>query len=460
MFLVSLGYSQQIALKKGEVADGIKINDSLPETFSIYLPTSFTKDKTWPVIFVFDEQGRGQTATQLFKQVAEEQGYIIAASNNISKKDSLVNNLHVASRLLRVIFNFFPIDVNRIYMAGFGEGGKVASAMPAVYSKVRGVISVGDVWINSDFIKKEASFSFIGIAGTKDYHLYQMEDVVSFLKKTQQFSKLYTFDGGYEWPQANTIDRAVSAFTLRAVSQSIGVKDTLLVNKIYQSQLKEAEMLRRKKEPYKSYEYLEKIKTDFLSFNKSDELDDLQKDLKRNSDYRKIRNKYNQAAIQESDLKEEYQYFFEQDVATAEFDNLGYWDQQMQELNKIKEGGDPAKADMAYRLQGMLASWAKNYYDTLKKGHAAIDPLIFTSILSTIFDKKDPAAYMHIITLSAMDGDDKTALLYLEDLLKTGYDNMDELYEIPGTLELKVSPEFNALIKKYLGHSKYYDITE
>ncbi|MGB8705413.1 MAG: hypothetical protein WCD31_10320 [Gillisia sp.] len=459
-FLVSLGYSQQIALKKGELEDGVQVRDSLSETFAIYLPTAFTEEKAWPVIFVFDPEGRGRSAALLFQEAAEQQGYIVASSNNISKKDSLVTNLQVASRLLKTVFNFFPIDANRIYLAGFGEGGKVASAMPLVFNKVRGVITVGDVWINTDYIKDGAGFSFIGVAGEKDFHLYQMQEVLSLLKKTQQFARLYTFGGGYEWPGPQVLEKAVSAFTLRAMTQNIIPRDTLLVNSLYQRQVNEEEKLRRKMQPYKAYEALENMKSDFAVFNKEDALNDLQKEIKKNTDYRKVRNRYREAAIKESELKEEYEYFFNNDVVSAEFDNLGYWEEQMQELKKMQEGDNSANSEMAYRLQGLLTSWARKTYQNLKKSHASIDPLIFTSILSTIFDKQDPAGYMQVISLSSLDGDIKTALLYLEDLLKTGYKDEEALYSIPGTLELKMSPEFNALIKKYLGNSRYYDIGE
>ncbi|UJH92593.1 hypothetical protein LZ575_09005 [Antarcticibacterium sp. 1MA-6-2] len=113
---------------------------------------------------------------------------------------------------------------------------------------------------------------------------------------------------------------------------------------------------------------------------------------------------------------------------------------------------------MAFRLQGLLQDLASNSFNDLKEANAAIDPLIFTAILQTIFDKQNPQGYMNIISLSARDGDYYTALLYLEDLLKTGYDDLEALYNIPGTLDLKLSPEYNKIIQEYLDESKYYKI--
>ncbi len=123
----------------------------------------------------------------------------------------------------------------------------------------------------------------------------------------------------------------------------------------------------------------------------------------------------------------------------------------------MQQGKNQAEAEMAFRLEGMLSSLAQNTFKNLSEKNARIDPLIFTAILRTIFEKEDPQAYKDIISLSSQDGDYYTALLYLEDLLKTGYKDMETLYDIPGTLDLKLSPEYNELIRKYLGESKFYD---
>ena len=63
------------------------LSDSISESFSLYLPTNFEVTKKWPVVFVFDSNGRGKQAVQMFMPAAEKNGYILAAPNNIN--DSL-----------------------------------------------------------------------------------------------------------------------------------------------------------------------------------------------------------------------------------------------------------------------------------------------------------------------------------------------------------------------------------
>ncbi len=127
----------------------------------------------------------------------------------------------------------------------------------------------------------------------------------------------------------------------------------------------------------------------------------------------------------------------------------------MDGLEKLQNSSEKAKVDMAYRLKGYLDFLSKRQFDDIMKSNAGIDARIFISVLRTAINKEDPEAYFKIISLASLDGDAETALLYLEDLLKTGYDDYERLYSIDGTLDLKFSEEYNAIIQKYLKKSKY-----
>ena len=48
-----------------------------------------------------------------------------------------------------------------------------------------------------------------------------------------------------------------------------------------------------------------------------------------------------------------------------------------------------------------------------------------------------------------------TALFYLEELLKNGYTDKSELYELENTALFRITPEFNMLVEKYLRDARY-----
>lgn len=448
--------AQELVLTKGKVMDSIPVNDSIPETYSIYLPSDFSTDNSWPVVFVFDPRGRGISSARLFHQAAEEQGYIIAASNDISASDSLINNLEVAGRMINSVHNFFPLKANEIYTAGFDVGGEVASALPAIFPEIDGVMGSGGVWINPDIQQKEGGFSFVGLVGYEDHKYYDLEETVKFFNKRGKLSRLYKFNGGHEWPDAAVISQGLGTFTWQAIQKGLR-EDNGMAEKLYHSELQMAESLRRTMQFYKAFELLEQMETKYEPLGKEEEIEDLQKEIKRNKIFKQQRRNYREASYQEEELKNEFMFYINDDIIRANFDNLPWWNQQVIELKKLQEGANTAKSEMAFRLQGFLKSLADEAFKELKKGKASIDPLVFTAILQTMFNKQDPQGYKNIISLTAQDGDYQTALLYLEDLLKTGYNDIEALYDIPGTLDIKLSPEYNALVKKYLGESKFYN---
>ena len=83
------------------------------------------------------------------------------------------------------------------------------------------------------------------------------------------------------------------------------------------------------------------------------------------------------------------------------------------------------------------------------------DALILLHMLKTITDPLAPENYLQVISMTAKYSDFGTANFYLEELLKKGYSDADRLYELPHTGLLRISPEFNRLIDKYLGQARY-----
>lgn len=459
LFLSQSLFAQELSLIKGAVVDSLPINDSIAESFAMYLPRNYSADKNWPIVFVFDNEGRGINVARLFSSAAEDQGYLLVASNNISKEDSLITNLEIASRLVEKISLNFPIDVNRVYTAGLKEGALVASALPVVYPKIKGVLVVEDVWLNKDFLAKAKNKrTIVGFAGYKSDSYNNFYESFNLYKILDYDPLIYNYEDEHKWPSVRLISHGLGSFTLQAMLDGNQPKDAEMINSLFESELETAEIWRRQLNFYKAYELLELMRVKYKYFDKKNEIRDLQREIRRESIYKEQRSQYNSARIKEQNLRYQYPLLLEEDLATTNFENIGWWVQQVKEIDSLKNSKIGAEAEIGYRLEDFLQTYTKKRLEELKTMRAGIDSLILMSILRTVFDKENPAGYFSIISLSAQDGDYYTAMLYLEDLLKTGYENLEQLYDIPGTLDLKLSPEFNELVKKYLGESKYYNI--
>lgn len=65
----------------GQLVDVTCASDST-QSYALYLPSTYTPVKRWPIVYFFDPGGRGARPLELYKDIAETYGFIFAGSNN------------------------------------------------------------------------------------------------------------------------------------------------------------------------------------------------------------------------------------------------------------------------------------------------------------------------------------------------------------------------------------------
>lgn len=450
--------AQETIFNKGVVMDSISVNDSLNESFSLYLPTEFNGTTALPVIFIFDPEGNGRKAAQLFKPAAEQQSFILASSNNMAPNKNLEENVMMASRLINKVVSIIPVEYSLISVAGLSEGAKVATSIPLIYENIFGAIAVGDQHLNFEILDRDNKFSFVGIVGNEQSNFYWMKSAGAVLERMDYPSVVYTFSGGKEWPNPEIISSAVGFLNLQAMEKNMKPKNEQIIEDLYEDDLGRANALISNQKYVKADNFIELLQKKYEGLKNISEIKDKQSNLRRSRNYNDQQDDYDEARVKEIQLIDDYIYYFDQDVATANFENLGWWDFQKVELREYTESQNGAEAAMGNRLLDLLDLLATAKLEELEAADATLEPKLMANMLQTIFDQTNFKAYKNIIYLSAIDSDFNTAFFYLEEMLKNGYKDRESLYSIEGTLGLRLTPEYNWLIEKYLGSSKYYDI--
>src|SRR5882724_4583455 len=84
LLLVTLlaGAIEPDGLPRGEIIAKVQCRDDASQSYALYLPSAYTPDREWPVIFAFDPGGRGLNPVERYRGAAEKYGYIVAGSNN------------------------------------------------------------------------------------------------------------------------------------------------------------------------------------------------------------------------------------------------------------------------------------------------------------------------------------------------------------------------------------------
>ncbi len=453
--------AQDLYLKRGKITDSIVVKDSLSESYALYVPTDFDTTKTWPIVVVFDLKGRAKRAVKVFREAAEKNGYLVAASNNISDTLSITQNILVTGRLLSSIAALLPVDKRRVYTAGFAGGGRFAGTVPTFVKEIRGVISCGAPVPNTALLNRRKPLHFIGIVGTSDFNYPEMLFVEKELNRKSFENQLLVFEGGEQWPPSELLVKALEIATLSSMAKKDVAENKVFVDDSYQQSLQMVNVAMGKQKQLLAYDWMQEMIEIYTPHRSIDSLLASAKTVRKGKGYRLQNRSKSNALFKESFLKDDFDYYLEEDIRTYNYNNLGWWTYQMEELEKYEKSTNVFTMQMGQRLKGYVNALVADNIDLIyAQSPVDLEALNFLWMLKTITAPKEYENYLKVISNSALIDDDGTALFYLEELLKAGYTDVDALYSLEHTAILRISPEYNALIEKYLKASRYEPIEE
>lgn len=460
LLLVQCLFSQEITFKKGTILEDLSIGDSIPETFSLYLPTNFNMERKWPLLLVFDLEGKEKQALSMFLQAAEKEGYVLAAPQ-ILDTVSLASNMVATGKTIERIADLLPINQNLVYAAGANSGARFSNLVPIFIKNVRGVISIGATITNTDLLNVKQPFHFVGIVGKSNFEYTTMLAVEKILDRFRFPNQILLYEGDGAWPDTEYLEKSLQLFTLGAMGKGVVPKDTLFVNNVYQKDIEKVRGFMQQRKLLLAEQYLGEMTSMYGVHRNLDSLRTVLKDLRKDKLFRAMRRGENNAFLKESLLKEDYQYYMEEDVISHNFNNLGWWSFQVGEINKFISGTDIYEKQMGHRLLGFVNALAEdNINIELSESIIDEDALAFLYMLKTIVEPEHFNFYLKIISLSSKNEDFGTALFYLEELLKKGFKDKDTLYNLEDTALFRIMPEFNEMVSKYLKDARYEIIEE
>ena len=268
------------------------------------------------------------------------------------------------------------------------------------------------------------------------------------------------FNGGHEWPNSQYLEKALEIFNLSAMAKGQLEKDEVYINETYAQNLEEIDRLIRSNKLIQADNVLDEVIAVYRVLKDSDSLKRIKRELNKNKLFKTMTRNENNTLMKESFIKEDYVYYLEEDLATYNYNNLGWWIYQMGELKKYDNSKIEAEREMGKRLLGYVNALIEDNLDIVNSG-SQVDHEVLSLLwmLKTITEPADYSYYLKIIANSAQMEDYGTSLFYLEELLKKGYTDKAELYSLENTALLRITPEFNEIVAKYLKDARY-DIIE
>jgi len=186
------------------------------QSYALYMPSAYSSDKRWPIVYAFDPGARGSVPVELMKEAAERHGYILVGSNN-SRNGSWKIEAQAAEAIVKDTHARLSIDDRRVYFAGFSGGARVAAQIAQVCKCAAGVLLNGAGFHPMAFDSKDAPFLVFAAVGTYDFNYPELVRTDEELEKLGYAHFLRPFEGPHQWAPADTMEEGLAWFRLQAM---------------------------------------------------------------------------------------------------------------------------------------------------------------------------------------------------------------------------------------------------
>lgn len=205
---------ERTTLPVGQVVESVVCLDDPAQTYALYLPSTYTPQRPWPILYAFDPRGRGSVPTNLFRGVAERLGYIVVGSNN-SRNGPWPPIVAAMNAVWADTHARLALDPRRVYATGMSGGN--APAIQLATRQGAGIIACAGAIKAEEIAPVDGGFSWISTAGTADFNFDLNRTLVAALVARGVVARLSAFDGGHAWPPEDVAVWALEAVHLSAM---------------------------------------------------------------------------------------------------------------------------------------------------------------------------------------------------------------------------------------------------
>lgn len=224
-------------LPRGSIIERVVALGDASQSYALYLPSGYSAERAWPILYCFDPMGRGGGPVERFREAAEKYGWIVVGSNN-SRNGPLAPSVEAAKVMWADTRARLSIDGRRVYTAGFSGGARQAVRVNYLCQNcLAGVIACGGGFPAD--IKPSASvrFALFGMAGSDDFNFPEMKLLDAQVAKLNFPHWLEVFGGGHSWAPAPSCTRAVEWMELQAMRAGRRGRDEKLIEELWNKAL-------------------------------------------------------------------------------------------------------------------------------------------------------------------------------------------------------------------------------
>jgi tetratricopeptide (TPR) repeat protein len=223
-------------LPRGRIVEKVVCKDSPGQAYALYLPTGYTPERRWPILYAFDDRWHGKEVAELFQRAAESYGWIVVSSWNTASDGPLEPNVAASRALWADTHARFRLDDGRVYVAGLSGTVRLscllALAAPGTVSGVIGASAGYPVGVEP---KQGDPITFFGTYGDRDFNYYEVRNLDGKLAAAGLAHRVEPFAGGHQWPPEELAAHAVGWMEMQAMKAGRRAKAPAVVETLWQA---------------------------------------------------------------------------------------------------------------------------------------------------------------------------------------------------------------------------------
>jgi len=248
-------------LSPGQIVDVTSASDTT-QSYALYLPSAYTPAKRWPIIYFFDPGGRGRRPLELYKDVAEAYGFILAGSNNSRNFSS--DQAKAVNAIWQDTYGRLVLDEHRSYASGFSGGARVAGAMafsePA--GQIAGVIAHGAGYPSHKTASKDNLPYFFAV-GDQDFNWPEVMNIRRQREEQGSPYRVRVYPGKHQWAPATVMEEAIQYMNLKALQGGTLAPDPAFIDRLFRKTKVGADDAETRKNPIAELNAYRALVSDF-----------------------------------------------------------------------------------------------------------------------------------------------------------------------------------------------------
>src|ERR1043166_3030469 len=216
---------QATEIPKGHIVESVSCIEDSSQTYALYLPSNYSSDRKWPVLYALDPGAHGKTPLEHYQDAAEKWGWILIGSNN-SRNGNAQRSFAAWNAIVRDSQVRFHVDDRRAYATGFSGGARMVMYIAAQCKGcLAGLIVSGAGVPAGDASSPSLLDATFATAGVDDFNFAEIKRLDQAMNKSGVPHQIAIFNGAHEWPPIEIANEAIEWFELQAIRLGTRARD-------------------------------------------------------------------------------------------------------------------------------------------------------------------------------------------------------------------------------------------